>query len=69
MINIYKYIYSSETSESQSIDINAININNYVLNDCDSLSIDIDEIATRGREREKGKWKEKETKKGNREMM
>jgi hypothetical protein len=44
---------SSETSESQSIDINSININNHVPNDCESLSIDIDEIATRGRESER----------------
>ena len=43
---------NSETSESQSIDINSININNYVPNDCESLPIDIDEIATRGRESE-----------------
>ena len=41
---------SSETSESQSIDINSIKINNYVHNDCESLQIDIDEIETRGRE-------------------
>jgi hypothetical protein len=39
---------SSETSESQSIDIKSININNYVPNDCESLQIDIDEIATKG---------------------
>ena len=44
---------SSETSESQSIDINSIKINNYVHNDCESLQIDIDEIATRGRENER----------------
>ena len=44
---------NSETSESQSIDINSININNYVPNDCESLPIDIDEIATRGRESER----------------
>jgi hypothetical protein len=58
---------SSETSESQSIDINAININNYVLNDCDSLSIDIDEIATRGREgeREMEGERDKEREQGN----
>ena len=43
---------NSETSESQSIDINSININNHVPSDCESLSIDIDEIATRGRESE-----------------
>ena len=41
---------NSETSESQSIDINVTNINNYVPNDCDSLPIDIDEIATKGQE-------------------
>ena len=35
---------SSETSESQSIDINSIKINNHVPNDCESLPIDIDEI-------------------------
>ena len=35
---------SSETSESQSIDINLIKINNHVPNDCESLPIDIDEI-------------------------
>jgi hypothetical protein len=58
---------SSETSESQSIDINAININNYVLNDCDSLPIDIDEIATRGREseREMEGERDKEREQGN----
>jgi hypothetical protein len=58
---------SSETSESQSIDINAININNYVLNDCGSLSIDIDEIATRGRESERGMEgeRDKEREQGN----
>jgi len=44
---------SSETSESQSIDINSIKINNYVHNDCESLQIDIDEIETRGRENER----------------
>ena len=44
---------SSETSESQSIDINSIKINNHVPNDCESLPIDIDEIATRGRESER----------------
>ena len=44
---------SSETSESQSIDINSIKINNYVHNDCEFLQIDIDEIATRGRENER----------------
>ena len=38
---------------SQSIDINSININNHVPNDCESLLIDIDEIATRGRESER----------------
>ena len=43
---------NSETSESQSIDINSININNHVPSDCESLSIDIDEIATRRRESE-----------------
>ena len=43
----------SETSESQSIDINSININNHLPNDCKSLPIDIDEIATRGRESER----------------
>jgi len=43
---------NSETSESQSIDINVTNINNYVPNDCDSLPIDIDEIATKGQESE-----------------
>ena len=57
---------SSETSESQSIDINSIKINNHVPNDCESLPIDIDEISTRGRERVKGKWWEKETETGNR---
>ena len=46
---------SSETSESQSIDINSININNYVPNDCESLPIDIDEIAIGGRESEREK--------------
>ena len=54
--------HSSETSESQSIDINSIKINNYIPNDCESLQIDIDEIATRGREnerREKKKGKKK----------
>ena len=45
--------HSSETSESQSIDINSIKINNYVHNDCEFLQIDIDEIATRGRENER----------------
>ena len=44
---------SSEASESQSIDINSIKINNYVHNDCEFLQIDIDEIATRGRENER----------------
>ena len=44
---------SSEISESQSIDINSITINNYVPNECDYLSIDIDEMATRGRESER----------------
>jgi hypothetical protein len=44
---------SSETSESQSIDINSIKINNHVPNDCESLPIDIDEIATRRRESER----------------
>ena len=45
---------SSETSESQSIDIHSIKINNHVPNDCESLPIDFDEIATR-RERENDK--------------
>ena len=41
--------------ESQSIDINSIKINNYVPNDCESLPIDIDEIAIGGRESEREK--------------
>ena len=32
---------SSEVSESQSIDINSINLNNNASNDCDSSSIEI----------------------------
>ena len=43
---------SSETSESQSIDINSIKINTYVPNDCESLPINIDEIAIGRRESE-----------------
>ena len=50
---IFNVDNSSETSESQSIDINSIKINNYVHNDCEFLQIDIDEIATRGRENER----------------
>ena len=48
--DIYSVDDNSESSESQSIDINVTNINNYVSNDCDSLPIDIDEIATKGQE-------------------
>ena len=44
---------SSETSESQSIDINSIKINTYVPNDCESLQINIDEIARGRRDSEK----------------
>ena len=51
---------SSETSESQSIDINSITINNYVPNDCESLPIDIDEIAIGGRESEREKMGERD---------
>ena len=36
---------SSETSESQYIDINSTNINNHVLEDSDSQSIEIDHIS------------------------
>ena len=36
---------SSEVSESQSIDINPININNNVSNDCDSSSNEIHNIS------------------------
>ena len=56
---------SSETSESQSIDINSINTNNYVPNDCEFLPIDIDEIATRGRESEKEMVGERDREQGN----
>ena len=57
---------NSETSESQSIDINSININNYVPNDCESLPIDIDEIATRGRESEEmARERDRDRKQGN----
>ena len=51
---------SSETSESQSIDINSIKINNHVPNDCESLPIDIDEIAIGGRESEREKVGERD---------
>ena len=51
---------SSETSESQSIDINSIKINNYVPNDCESLQIDIDKIATRGRKNEREMMRERD---------
>ena len=61
---------SSDVNESQSIDINAKNLNKHVANDCESMSdsptqqpnrtahgsednIDIDKIATRGRESDK----------------
>ena len=61
---------SSDANESQSIDINAKNLNKHVANDCESMSdsptqqpnrtahgsednIDIDKIATRGRESDK----------------
>ena len=44
---------SSETSESQSIDINSIKINNHVFNDCESLPTDIDAISTWERESER----------------
>jgi hypothetical protein len=36
---------SSDISESQSIDINSINLNNYVSNDCESLPIDKNHIS------------------------
>ena len=51
---------SSETSESQSIDINSIKINTYVPNDCESLPIDIDEIEIGGRESEREKMGERD---------
>ena len=51
---------SSETSESQSIDINSIKINTYVTNDCESLPINIDEIAIGRRESEKEKMGERD---------
>ena len=51
---------SSETSESQSIDINSIKINNHVPNDCESLPIDIDEIAIGRRESEREKMGERD---------
>ena len=51
---------SSETSESQSIDINSIKINTYVPNDCESLQINIDEIAIGRRESEREKMGERD---------
>jgi hypothetical protein len=36
---------SSDVSESQSIDINSINLNNHVSNDCESLPIEINRIS------------------------
>ena len=36
---------SSETSESQSIDINSINLNKHVPNDCESLPIEINHTS------------------------
>ena len=51
---------SSETSESQSIDINSIKINTYVPNDCESLPINIDEIAIGRRESEREKMGERD---------
>ena len=67
----------SDVNESQSIDINSINLNNHVANDCESTSgsltqqsnrttqgsednIDIDEIATKGRESEREREGERE---------
>ena len=50
--NINNVDNNSETSESQSIDINSIKINNHVPSDCESLSINIDELATSRRESE-----------------
>jgi hypothetical protein len=44
-----QYIYidnNSDVNESQSIDINSINLNNHTFNDCESPS-DSDNIATR----------------------
>ena len=36
---------NSDASESQSIDIKSININNHVFDDCESLSIEINHIS------------------------
>ena len=43
--DIYDIDNSSEVSESQSIDINLINISNNVTNDCDSSSNEIHNIS------------------------
>ena len=58
--DIYNVDNSSETSESQSIDINSIKINTYVPNDCESLQTNIDEIAIGRRESEKEKMGERD---------
>ena len=52
---------SSETSESQSIDINSTTINNYVPNDCESLSIDVNDKCGSEKRRQKERKREKKT--------
>ena len=52
MHNIYHYIIDKFILYI-FFDINSIKINNYVHNDCEFLQIDVDEIATRGRENER----------------
>jgi hypothetical protein len=43
--DIHNVDYSSGISESQSIDINSINLNNHVSNYCESLPIGINHIS------------------------
>ncbi len=57
---------SSETSESQSIDINSITINNYVPNDCESLPIEVNDKCGSEKRRQKER-KEKRKRKEKRE--
>ena len=52
---------SSETSESQSIDINSTTINNYVPNDCKSLPIDVNDKCGSEKRRQKERKREKKT--------
>ena len=47
----FNYIPNARNERTNITNIysHSININNYVPNDCESLPIDIDEIATRGK--------------------